>query len=574
LTYAQNCSSGSIAYSGPLPNVVINDAIENLTGGGKIFIEAGTYTFTSTPITLPVGADAAAIGSTSQSNIELYGDGNATDLVSGTNMNGVTIGVANAEGWYVHDLQIDGNRAHQSASGTGYPYSGLIGIEFYNTQQTRVERVYVHDEKTYGIHVEGGNSLILNNYLYDDLSNGINQYPGPNGYTNDLVEGNVVVGTSDVGIDCGSGYSPTVYISNVVCVGNQVSNANLGLDPWGLNSGTGISIGDTGPAKNVTVLENQVYGAIHGIQAYGYSANPNIDAQVIDNQVYDTTAGGIDAYYTTSLLIQNNLIDNSYYGIFLDKTVSGSVNVLGNSISVIGYEPISDSASNAVIENNTAQSGCNGIDAYGQHANVLDNSVSGTTCGGIILDSGSTYSVATGNTISGSKVYQGLQVYSSYDNVSDNEISVSGYGIVIGSAVDGTNVVGNNVQQAATSCGTKVQDSGRETTIENNVGYNPLGHITSPFVSGNEYILDGSGSGAPVNATTMAVWESPKLITVTVGSGWTASHTLVIKINGVVILSTNKPPGNTVVFQQTLQPGQTFYVQWQSGQATFTVSGQ
>lgn len=112
------------------------------------------------------------------------------------------------------------------------------------------------------------------------------------------------------------------------------------------------------------------------------------------------------------------------------------------------------------------------------------------------------------------------------------------------------------------------------TSILNNTGYNPLGPIAGPFVSSSDTILDSGGSSTPVNATTMTVWESPKLITVTIGSSWTSAHTLIIEVNGIQVLSTTTPAANTTVFQETLQPGHTFYIQYQSNKASFHVSGQ
>jgi len=196
----QDCSTGSILFYSANTAAVINHAIGYLTNGGKIFIKAGTYTFTTTPINLGNG-NFAAVGTTSVSGIELYGEGSSTILNAGTNMNGAVIGVLNANNWYIHDLQINGNRASQSGSGGAPPY--LNGIWIINSANTTIEHCYVHDTKTVGIYLVSGNSdAILYNNVVNNNANGIQV-----GWsTNDLIQGNTVNGASDVGISIsGSG---------------------------------------------------------------------------------------------------------------------------------------------------------------------------------------------------------------------------------------------------------------------------------------------------------------------------------------------------------------------------------
>ena len=168
-TYMMDCGSGSILFYATKPEVIFNDAIENLTSGGSIFVKAGTYTFTTCPVNLVGGPSGqpsgtcAAIGTRTINNIELHGEGNATILALGTNVNGVVLG-AYASGWYIHDLQIDGNRADQNAGGAS---PELIGVMLTGNDEN-LQHVYEHDAKTFGIWVWGNDEKIVNNWVVNN----------------------------------------------------------------------------------------------------------------------------------------------------------------------------------------------------------------------------------------------------------------------------------------------------------------------------------------------------------------------------------------------------------------------
>jgi hypothetical protein len=590
-TDAQNCSTGSIDYSGPLPEVVINDAIGALENGGSIFIEAGTYTFTTT---ISVNGYATAIGASSVNNIELYGAGNSTILQAGTNLNAAILTVGYGSGWYVHDLQINGNRGSQSDSGGTPPW--LYGINFVFGSNDVVERCYVHDDKSNGINIYGGTQdSILDNWVVNSNANGITVDTGSQ-YT---IQGNTVVGASDVGIsiagdDTQSG--PAGLVTYVTCSGNLVKNINLHVSPYGINSGDGILVGDVGAAEHVTVTGNTVEnagssssGVGSGIDSYPPSSVTNLDVTISNNAMYNLPEG-IHIAYTTSAYVSGNTIDgvsSTAYGsaVYIEPTGS-NVTITGNSIENVettnGYG-IYNNANGAAISGNTISTFTAGAEGILQNANnglIQDNTITD-------VDSNSGYALwinngASDNTISDNVITLGhsdsthidVSPHASGNVISGNNLigTVTGNCIMISSpTVVGTQITGNNFNGRGINA---ISDGGIQTVVMNNTGYNPLGHIASPFVSSGDYILDRSGASTPVNATAMTVYESPKLITVTIGSGWTSAHTLVIKVNGTQILSTSTPAANTVVFQETLQPGETLYIQYQTGQASFNVSGQ
>jgi parallel beta-helix repeat protein len=566
--------------------VVLNEAINALaSSGGTIFIKAGSYTFTTLPISLLGTSDKFAIGTDTVSNIELYGEGNSTILTAGSGLNGGILGIGNVVGWYVHDLQINGNRAQQSAGGSNAP--GLIGIEAYQTSHVRIERCYVRDNKTYGIFViDHGYDTVSNNYLYDNLSNGLDIYAGPNGGGNDIVQGNIIVGTSDVGLDI-SGYSSSVYISNVICTGNVVEQPNIGLDPWGQNSGVGISAGDTGPVNNVTIANNEVYGAVYGISDGGNLASyPTSNVEILDNDIQLTTGYAIHAnVYSSTTLIEGNYIglppaSGKAMGI-VTETTAPQTSIIGNEVSASSqsYDLLYIASPSTLIQGNFLEGGgATSIEIKSQSNNIVGNSMLNFGYAAIVLNpSVSGYTQVTDNYIETATGFNCIVVSSNDNTLSGNRLYSTGPGgFEIAAGAVGNIVTDNDVRNVTTPW--QMQDGGAKTIIKNNAGYNPVGHVANPFVSGGNYILDSGGSASPVNKTTMTVWESPKMIMVTVATGGygspTTGSTLVIQIDGTTVISIEGPAAG-VTYSYYLQPGQTFYIQYHNtSDTTFIVSGE
>jgi parallel beta-helix repeat protein len=566
-TYAQNCGTGAIDYGGPsnlggatgnLPETVINLAIAH---GGKIFIKAGTYTFTTTPI-IVAGASPAAIGTTSVNDVELFGEGDSTILKGGTGLSGTfeLIAVANARDWYIHDLQVDGNAEQQSNS------VYCSGILLWNTDNSTIQNVVVHDNKNVGIDTEKSTSInILNNYVKDSYANGIEVTAG----SNLLIQGNTVDGSSDVGISISgdnaiSGGDP---VTNVICTGNIIYHLNLGLSPYHSNAAVGIDIGDNGFATHVIASENQ----IHGPGQDGVEVNPGLgtdaDITVSNNQVGNESLQGVYGTLTSELLITSNLVQNSgAEGILTTSSVTG-LSVSNNSVNATSNIGIYIQTPNALVNDNNVQVAHRAILTTGLNTDIVGNVILGSY--GISLDTGSNASQAIGNYVHATD--QGITVSSSDDTVSNNRIYPAAIGaIVIAGGAVGTVVNGNDVRDITYP----MRDSGTNTVITSNAGYNPLGRINAPFVSSSKTILDGGGSSFPVNATTMTVWESPKTISVLISSSFTTGHTFVLQIDGTQIVSANAPVAEERPYVFKLQPGQTFYCQYQAGMVTFAVSGE
>jgi hypothetical protein len=542
--FAQNCQSAALTSSGTAAETVINAAISALTTGGKIVIANGTYTFTTAPINLG-GGNYAAIGSTSVSNIELYGEGNATVLMAGTNLNAVVIGVANVGGWYIHDLQVNGNRAQQSASGVSG--IGLDGIwaSTTGTNDETIEHCYIQNAKTYGIVIGGYNEQILNNRVVDSGANGIQVNPG----SDDLIQGNIVNEAPQVGISL-AGYTGEGPLAHTNCIGNIISNIGGGAKDWGV----GIAIGDNGIATQIVVSNNQVTNATQGIESVGDGGN-NTDIQISDNIVNSTTQYGIFGASTNTLSVEGNIVsDYSEYGMrFL--TPETNVKVTDNSIHANitrGYGAIQVTVPYTLIQGNYVN---DMIDVYGSGDSVIGNTVIASTSIGINLDEGCTHCSAIGNTVSDT-TYGGITRAATDGMIANNQITAN-----LGSAIiffgsppnyaDYSEVVGNNVIGNRLNYWQNLGAAGNHTRIINNLGFNPIGRVANFVFSGGSGSEDGNfisplGTMSTLTAsTTYTVTTSPCTITfLTVGS-------TSISIDGGS--SFTPPTGGSY----TLQPGET-----------------
>jgi hypothetical protein len=499
---ARNGSTGLIDYSAPDPAAVISNSINALSNGGKICIKAGTYVLNSLPVILGGNAGNAAIGSASISGVELFGEGAATVLKAGSNLNGTIIGILNVDNWYIHGIQVDGNREYQSGGGVN---PELMGMNLYNTTNTLVQNCYVHDCKTYGIAATGRACRILNNYIVNSNANGIILY----GCTGSVVKGNVVNGASDVGLDVSGGQpNPTV---DILCEGNVVTNVNLGVSPWNLNTGVGIMVGDNGFANRVTVKGN-IIDTCGGFGLYSGppSGTTNSDIVFEGNQIYNCQ-GGVSGGNTDRWAVKDNLIDttsarnNNGDGVFLPSGTShgtiegnvicntafigilaqaGGINIIGNRVRMTNSTPdylyaINVEADNCMIANN-----------------YVDLAQAKGTIGAIYT--GKSYGIITGNSCVG------------------NATPSQTFGLLISGNCNA--VIGNSFTNFAGTL--PFADNGVGNYISGNYGLNPLNQINHPINTTNNTIgTNGMGGASPAPSTDYTTQGPNLIVSITGGTG-------------------------------------------------------
>jgi hypothetical protein len=207
-----------------------------------------------------------------------------------------------------------------------------------------------------------------------------------------------------------------------------------------------------------------------------------------------------------------------------------------------------------------------GITNSAANAQISNNRIIGNGNQPAILN-GANYVQIKGNYVTGS-YWPTLYQTGSYGMIQNNYVASSGNEAI---GADGSyNTIQNN-QLYLTGGAAGLGGNGTSNSFISNQGYNPVGHIADPFSA--NYILDSGGSATPTNKTVMTNWESPKTVNIQIGSSWTSAHTFVVQIDGVTWDSTTTPTA-VMSYKYHLNPGQTFYCQYQSGQATFTVSGE
>jgi hypothetical protein len=457
------------------------------------------------------------------SGIELFGEGAGTVLKAGANLNGTVIGVLNVDNWYIHDLQVDGNRQTQNGDGIN---PELLGISLFNTTNTVVQNCYVHDCKTYGIGITGTACRILNNYVVNSNANGIILF----GCTESIVKGNVVNGASDVGLDLSGGQpNPT---TDILCEGNVVTNVNLGVSPWSLNSGIGIMVGDNGPANRVSVKGNIVISCgSFGLFSGPPSETTNFDIEFDGNQIYNCH-GGISGGDTTRFTIKGNMVDTTSGnddlgdGVNLPSSVvNGSVE--GNTIYNTGYAGIFTGASgvkimgNTVIMTNSPSDNVYAINVEADDCMVIENDVdlsgAGATIGAIFT--GNSFGTISGNRCLGnaatSQTYWGLNMYGNHNLVTGNSFKNF-------------------------SRGWSLADNGVGNYISGNQGCNPLNQIDNPLNTKNKTIgTNGTAAASPL-ANIDYTAQGPGLI-VNVSGGTDASITIKDGAGNTILSSLSTP---------------------------------
>lgn len=146
--FAQNGLTGIIDYVGNDAATVINNTINTLSSGGKIFIKNETYIITSS---LTIAANY----------ITIQGESWKTILQLGANVNVITVNAApsQAASWYLEfkDFKIDGKK---SAYNTG---NGIDG----NMRRSLFERLWIIDTPQDGIRYDIGTGCVVKSCIIE-----------------------------------------------------------------------------------------------------------------------------------------------------------------------------------------------------------------------------------------------------------------------------------------------------------------------------------------------------------------------------------------------------------------------
>ena len=492
---ALNGTAGTVDYSGTDAGSVIQSAINALTNGGRVLLRAGTYTVNST-VTPTV------------SNVELCGEGDSTILAAKNGLNNPVIFVRSLSNWKIHDLQINGNRSNQTSNSTT-----CYGIRYLSTANCRVYDCYVHDCMTFGIAAEICSSVwIGNNLVVNCNANGINLFASTGGD----VSNNIVNGASDNGISLSGGeeYGDQPGY-DYTCSANMVSGINLGVSPYGLNTGHGIQIGDNGSVRRATVSGNTVESVAGcGVLVETYTGYTSYDIAIVNNSIYNSASHGVYTLGVTGVTISGNSIDTTGGAGVQFNTGTANVVLSGNAVSnTRSHGMFCTGSSPLTITGNVFKS----IGAYGVYTVIAQSLIANNSF----------------NTVTNCGIYVGAADCTVEGNLLGSVSGTGSAGIVLNIAGNNCVVIGNIIPTAtigiyvqANSCVVKDNqtagtnsDVGVGNSVTGNAGWNPLNKINSMLNSTSNTIGTNGSTGTPAASTDYVVQGAPITVIWSGGSG-------------------------------------------------------
>jgi len=293
-----------------------NDAYQIITqalatGQTKIHLPAGNYQI-SQQITIIIP------------NIEIYGDGQNATILTWTNptpANAFSFS-STATGFYLHDLQINGNAPSVGVTvdSDGNAYVAGVkaatyanhGVILNNVSNGKVENCTISNCRFYGVDIQlGSNCIIQNNIILNSGANGItignhNGVTGVATGSGHQILNNTVNGASDVGISCWEAIGTVIQ-------GNTVENITLQVSPYNVNSHIGIDAEGSKPNSDITISNNVIQNIVATTgdagQAFWLHSDGSSNIQFTNNTIKNVDTFGILGSDVTGLEITGNTIN-------------------------------------------------------------------------------------------------------------------------------------------------------------------------------------------------------------------------------------------------------------------------
>lgn len=496
---------------------IFNWAIGNSTNGGQIFVRTGEYNISTTALEFFDLNDVTFTGEGKSTYIH----GTADDILD----------IRRCTGLLITNLKI----THNSTYGAIYD-----AIDMDDSQNCIVSNVWIVGDGTHGgngITVDGG--ALGTSYYNFVTDNYIENVPGMGIQLIDSIGngicGNVINKTGSYGIGLSSASTQNTIQAN------RINNSSIGIH---LVSNT---------VKSNTVNTNTVVNTTNqGIYINGQNNT------ISGNTVSNTLGEGIYIERSDNTVSINTVVDADSYGIY----VSGSRNTVSTN-----------------VVNGVTGGSVRGIGVYNGAENVVSaNSVTGCAQG--LYTFGSTRTLWTSNIVT-SCTTAGFWTWSSNDNrFVGNRFYNNDRGIFVDSSAnnyfifanffesntnDGIRIdsgTGNVIQgNLFSSNGATITVPVTTTIIKDNGGYNPLGVIANPILSGQTTLLDSGGDSQIANATTYTNWCSPKTVYMQ------DADTFDVYVEGQLVAD------DVNQYVVTLQPSDTFKIEWVSALTTLKFVG-
>jgi len=317
--YVKNGKTGAIEFSGD-DTQVIQYAVDSLQGGGKVFVEHGTYSLSK-----PIVIDGA-------SNIVLESDG-ATLVVNGYLQYGYAspvygIVIRNSTDIVVRGFVFDGNKGNVNTTGTIFLLlqSSRVVVEGNEIKNVRGRAIELHRDVSGGFNYD---VHIIHNYIHDTIyASAIKVLFGHGmvalynrldnidqmGFELDvnsnrnIVAFNVISNTGYAGIELDNP-AWTSYIIGNILVSPGRYKSTLPKSRGGYHYSDGITIYNTTFAL---VYGNEIYNpGLDGIRVgdNAVSDTSPVNAEIANNLIIGPTNNGIEITKPPKLIAGNVIID-------------------------------------------------------------------------------------------------------------------------------------------------------------------------------------------------------------------------------------------------------------------------
>lgn len=490
-TYAQNCNTSSIDYSGTTPQTIINSAISELSGGGLIHVLPGTYLLTD--------QISGAVN-----NITFEGEGRSTVLRENAALAKDAFSISGSN-WVIRNFALD----ILGKQGSGNAYYGIVTTGDNET----ISGTYVLKGDTCGINARGSRNSITNNYVSGMANDNVCVWSDSGFVTDTVISGNIVYNRPSSYITC---YA-LEYVRNLTMIGNTGDGCGIGIAVENLGRGT---------SEYISIVNNTLVNINGRTNAYAieiYPQNSGADSgqyiTIRGNNVSDTKNVGIKIESGRYITVINNSItrtgddgitvcancseitisDNSissvpahHQGVYV---YSGATDfgIWGNDIDGdgVGYTGITISGNSnfTVAENTVVWMVSNGIEVESNSSNfaITRNTVRSTASGfdGIYVTGSSDFTidrnVLTGSGVVGTNQWDaGIRIgaTSSAGTVSSNAILGDVYGgIYLQNDSNHMTITGNTIRKATTG----ILEDGSPAPDYNTIADNYLVSCTTPL---------------------------------------------------------------------------------------------
>jgi parallel beta-helix repeat protein len=507
-TYAQNCETGRIDYTGTETATVFNSAISNLKNGGTIFVKAGEYVVSS-----QISLD--------QDSIILRGEGFATVFQATSDPS--TILSIHASNVLVADLKVDASAQIRGQNGLGIVVRG---------QNITLNGVWVYGADHNDLRIDGGKYVTVTNGRFTDAYNDGVVVAGTSEHV--IIANNIVVGNSP-DMAAGNQISLVGPAEDITITSNAIGNP-----PATVHQGACISLENlgSGPVTRIQISSNEcsrpqgpfvnIYKALDGVAS---ATNVNIVGNIVassqtagvilqsgarisieGNQIINATSGPEGSGYgvwipdlgnVDDVAIGNNLIDSPQLdGIYIGSG-NNNVAVTGNRIQFSGQRGIQTLSNSTLIADNrivftSDPSASNlGIVLNGAHGSVVSGNLIRYPYSGILV-TGSNNTAITGNQITGVTGNRGIEVRgnSRWFAITGNDIlgaptpSTMNAGVLINAVSQANGIISSNVITGSTTsnpCIRLYNGVTNTTVIGNTVGLCSCGIMED--TGGSDYNL-------------------------------------------------------------------------------------